>query len=71
VEEALEKVIVTLKIFNHFRTAFKDSKQTLPNHFKGEKKPKTWEFQEHLVRTENFKIITKWTGIFYEGKMPN
>jgi hypothetical protein len=31
-----------LKIFNHFRSAFREFKQKLPNYFKGEKKPKTW-----------------------------
>jgi hypothetical protein len=34
VEEALDKVIVTLKIFNHFRSAFREFKQKLPNYFK-------------------------------------
>ena len=42
-------MIVTLKIFNHFRSAFREFKQKLPLYFKGETKPKTWEFQEHLI----------------------
>ena len=37
------------KIFNHFRSAFREFKQKLPNYFNGEMKPKTWEFQEHLI----------------------
>ena len=45
----MDKVIVTLKIFNHFRSAFREFKQKLPNYFTGEKRPKTWEFQEHLI----------------------
>lgn len=48
-EEALDKVILTLKIFKSFRTAFREFKLKLPTYFKGDKKPKTWEFQEHLI----------------------
>ncbi len=49
VEEALDKVILTLKVFNSFRSAFREFKAKLPGYFKGDKKPKTWEFQEHLI----------------------
>ena len=48
-EEALDKVLVTLKIFNSFRDAFREFKGKLGNYFKGDKKPKLWEFQEHLI----------------------
>ena len=50
VEEALDKVLMTLKIFNKYKEAFREFKGKLPSYFKGEdKKPKTWDFQEHLV----------------------
>ena len=40
---------MTLKISNKFRAAFREFKGKLPTYFKGEKKPKSWDFQEHLV----------------------
>ena len=50
VEEAPDKVLVTLKVFGKYRAAFREFKSKLPTYFKGEnKKPKTWDFQEHLV----------------------
>ena len=49
VEEALDKVLLTLKIFFAFRDAFTEFKGKLPTYFKGDKKPKTWDFQEHLI----------------------
>ena len=32
-----------------FRDAFVEFKAELPNYFKGDKKPKSWDFQEHLI----------------------
>ena len=49
VEEALDKVLVTLKIFNSFRSAFREFKAKLHTYFVGDKKPKLWEFQEQLI----------------------
>ena len=49
VEEALDKVILTLKNFGAFRDAFVEFKAKLPTYFKEDKKPKTWDFQEHLI----------------------
>ena len=49
VEEALDKVILTLKNFGAFRDAFCEFKGKLPTYFKEDKKPKTWDFQEHLI----------------------
>ena len=76
VEEALDKVLVTLRIFNSFRDAFREFKGKLASYFNRlppeqqqvnsatkivyisevtplflyqEKKPKLWEFQEHLI----------------------
>eukprot|EP00095_Tigriopus_kingsejongensis_P007513 maker-scaffold103_size370364-snap-gene-1.20 protein:Tk07513 transcript:maker-scaffold103_size370364-snap-gene-1.20-mRNA-1 annotation:"dynein beta ciliary-like" len=49
VEEALDKVLITLKIFNKFRAAFREFKGKLSEYFKESNKPKTWDFQEHLV----------------------
>ena len=49
VEEALDKVLVTLKIFNSFRSAFREFKGKLHTYFVGDKKPKLWEFQEQLI----------------------
>ena len=48
-EEALDKVLVTLKIFNSFRSAFREFKAKLHKYFTGDKKPKLWEFQEQLI----------------------
>ena len=55
VEEALDKVILTLKNFGAFRDAFCEFKGKLPTYFKEDKKPKTWDFQEHLI----FKRLTR------------
>lgn len=49
VEEALDKVLVTLKVFSKYRSAFREFKGKLPSYFHEDKKPKTWDFQEHLV----------------------
>ena len=49
VEEALDKVLLTLKNFGAFRNAFIEFKGKLPTYFKEDKKPKTWDFQEHLI----------------------
>ena len=40
---------MTLKIFNSFRSAFREFKAKLHTYFVGEKKPKLWEFQEQLI----------------------
>jgi hypothetical protein len=45
VEEALDKVITTLKLFESFRSAFREFRGKLPSYFGEGKKPKTWEFQ--------------------------
>ena len=45
----MDKVITTLKLFAAYRSAFREFKAKLPSYFKGDKKPKTWEFQEHLI----------------------
>ncbi len=45
VEEALDKVITTLKVFDTFRGAFREFRGKLPTYFPEGKKPKTWEFQ--------------------------
>ena len=45
----MDKVLVTLKIFNSFRSAFREFKGKLHTYFVGEKKPKLWEFQEQLI----------------------
>ena len=60
VEEALDKVILTLKNFGAFRDAFSEFKGKLPTYFKEDKKPKTWDFQEHLIfkRFDRLKDIS-------------
>ena len=45
VEEALDKVITTLKLFECFRSAFREFRGKLPTYFPEGKKPRTWEFQ--------------------------
>ena len=49
VEEAREKGVVTLRVFGRYRAAFREFKAKLSSYFKSAKKPKTWDFQEHLV----------------------
>ena len=38
-----------MKIFNSFRSAFREFKAKLHTYFVGDKKPKLWEFQEQLI----------------------
>ena len=45
----MDKVLVCLKIFNSFRSAFREFKGKLHTYFVGDKKPKLWEFQEQLI----------------------
>ncbi len=45
VEEALDKVITTLKLFGSFKASFREFRGKLPTYFGEGKKPKTWEFQ--------------------------
>ena len=40
---------MTLKIMGSFKDAFKEFKGKLPGYYKEDQKPKTWEFQEHLI----------------------
>ena len=66
VEEALDKVLVTLKIFNKFRSAFREFKTKLPTYFKEDKRPKSWDFQvQHVVPTNfavNFFFRSIWSS---------
>ena len=45
----MDKVLLALKIFGAFKDAFKEYKAKLPSYYKEDKKPKLWEFQEHLI----------------------
>ena len=45
VEEALDKVKVSIRNLKDFKTSFQDYKARLPSYFTGDKPPKTWEFQ--------------------------
>ena len=45
VEEALEKVKVSIRNLKEFKTCFQEYKSRLPSYFTGDKTPKTWEFQ--------------------------
>ena len=57
VEEALDKVLVTLKIFNKFRTAFREFKGKLPGYFQGESR-----LTKYLIDCSALTIEV--TGIF-------
>ena len=48
-EEALEKVKISLRNLKEFKTTFQEYKARLPSYYKGDKKPKTWEFQVIFV----------------------
>jgi hypothetical protein len=45
VEEALDKVKVSIRNLKEFKTTFQDYKARLPSYFTGDKPPKSWEFQ--------------------------
>jgi dynein heavy chain len=49
VEEALDKVKVSIRNLKEFKTTFQEYKSRLPTYFTEDKTPKYWEFQEHLV----------------------
>ena len=49
VEEALDKVNISIRNLKEFRTTFQHFKSIVPTYFTEEKTPKTWEFQEHLI----------------------
>jgi hypothetical protein len=60
VEEALDKVITTLKLFGSFKASFREFRGKLPTYFGEGKKPKTWEFQVETfgrgVQYKNFSL---------------
>ena len=45
VEEALDKLKISLKTLKDFKSAFQSSKANLPSYFKEDEQPKTWDFQ--------------------------
>ena len=49
VEEAIEKVKISLRNLKEFKTTFQEYKSRLPSYYKEDQTPKAWEFQEHLV----------------------
>ena len=49
VEEALDKVHISMRNLKEFKTTFQHFKSLVPTYFTEEKTPKTWEFQEQLV----------------------
>ena len=49
VEEALDKVHISIRNLKEFKTTFQHFKSVVPTYFSEDKTPKTWEFQEHLV----------------------
>ena len=49
VEEALDKVKVSIRNLKEFKTIFQDYKSRLPTYFTEGKTPRYWEFQENLV----------------------
>ena len=56
VEEALDKVTVTLNIFKIFREAFREHKQKMPAYCAAamkkdpkKQKPKLWDFQDSII----------------------
>ena len=48
VEEALDKVNLSLITLKEFKNCFKEYKEKVPSYFQ-DKKPKSWSFQEHLI----------------------
>ena len=48
-EEAIDKVKISLRNLKEFKTTFQDYKSRLPSYYKEEQTPKTWDFQENLV----------------------
>ena len=49
VEEALDKVNISIRNLKEFKTTFQQFKAVVPTYFTEEKTPKTWEFQEALI----------------------
>ena len=49
VEEALDKVNVSISTLKEFRSCFKKYKAKLPSYFTNESRVKKWSFQEHLI----------------------
>ena len=45
VEEALDKVKVSIRNLKEFKSSFQEYKSKLPSYFTGDKTPKMWEFQ--------------------------
>jgi hypothetical protein len=58
VEEALEKVKVSIRNLKEFKTTFQDYKARLPSYFTGDKSPKTWEFQVRRRLPNIFDCLT-------------
>ena len=48
-EEAIDKVKISLRNLKEFKTTFQEYKSRLPSYYKDDQTPKTWDFQEALV----------------------
>lgn len=65
VEEALDKVNVSISTLKEFRNCFRKYKAKLPSYFSNSSRVKKWSFQEHLIfqKYDNFierlKIISE------------
>ena len=65
VEEALDKVNVSISTLKEFRNCFRKYKAKLPSYFSNNSRVKKWSFQEHLIfqKYDNFierlKIISE------------
>ena len=59
VEEALDKVKVSIRNLKEFRACFQEYKSRLPSYFTGDKIPKSWEFQVCLTVSGIFDLIFK------------
>ena len=49
VEEALDKVKLSIQTLKDFKTCFKEYKEKCPSYFTGDQTPKSWEFQVGVV----------------------
>lgn len=65
VEEALDKVNVSITTLKEFRNCFKKYKAKVPSYFKEGKKPKKWQFQENLI-FEKYDTFLDRLKIIYE-----
>ena len=53
VEEAADKVKKSQTVLKEFKSNFQKYKSMLSSYFKGDKKPKTWDFQVGGARGKN------------------